>query len=170
MNRAASFSLAAALAFASGCAGGSGDADGDASAEACEHAIDGPASSVIASAADDGSAPDISAEHTRHDVTLVARDGGGGGGGGDNGGFVRIESAGGPHVVFLSADIPIAFVDANGTAIDEELQQIEDTCPEIATAHHVDLPVGIVSFDLGPTTDTEVSIIVERVATTEPPT
>jgi hypothetical protein len=130
--------------------------EGTPEAEACEHAVDGPANAVTASSSDDDGAPDVSAEHTRHDVTLVALPGDEG-----NGGFVRLESEGGEHIVFLTVDVPLAFAQADGTAIEDELVRDETTCAEVVTSHHVELPVGIVSIGFGPTPETSVSIVIE---------
>jgi hypothetical protein len=55
---------------------GEGEGEEDPFAEACEHMAEGPANAVTASL-DVASLPDVSAPHTRHDVTLVDVDGGG---------------------------------------------------------------------------------------------
>lgn len=122
--------------------------------EACEHAKGGPSSAVTAGIAPDSSAGDVTEEHTRHDVTLVAADGG-------NGGFVQFNSEGGEHVFFLTHDIPIAFQDAAAALLPIEDSSAEKTCDEVVVAHLIDLPVGRIILELGPTAETSVSVLVE---------
>jgi hypothetical protein len=138
-----------ALVAASGCT----DPRNVASEEACEHAQEGPFNAVTASTVADASAPNISEEHTSHDVTLVAVTDG-------NGGFVQLDSEGGPHIFFLTKVVPLSLADGNGGAI-AGTSVAESTCPEVVTAVEAELPVGKIFVELGPTTEESVSVVVE---------
>lgn len=148
--------LVALAALASACPAADAPAEGegeDGSAEACEHVVEGPAESATASA-EEADAPVVGTAHTRSDVALVAVDGG-------NGGFVRYESAGGAVVAYLTSDIPIAFTAPDGGALSVDEQVLEDTCPEVVTSHHLVMPVGLVTIELGPTSAGDVSLVIE---------
>lgn len=142
---------------ASSLAGCSEEGEPTPSDEACEHAQGGPSSAVTAGSAPDSSAGDVTEEHTRHDVTLVAVDGG-------NGGFVQFNSEGGEHIFFLTRDIPIAFQDAAAALVPIEQSSAEETCDEVVVAHRIDLPVGRIILEFGPTAETSVSVLIEPVA------
>lgn len=123
------------------------------SAEACEHTQAGPSNAVAAAAVADTTAGDVSAAHTRHDVTLVAGNGG-------NSGFVRFDSVGGATTIFSSADLAIAATNGNGTSIALSAAG-ESECTEVVKSFSGDMPVGLVFLRLGPTDATNVSLVVE---------
>jgi hypothetical protein len=129
-----------------------------ADAEGCEHLQEGPATAVTAAATSDA-APEIDSDHRRYDVTLTAISGG-------MGGFVRYAaSEATDYVFFSSADVPMQFLDATGTAVTPEASAKSSTgCSEIKGRHLVPLEVGPYSIQLGPTTLTSVSIVVEEAA------
>lgn len=149
---------AGAASTSVGCADG-GDGDDDAGEEeditevACEHMIEGPASAHDATTS--APFPDVTAEHTRHDVALVDVAGG-------KGGSVAYEAASETdYAVFLSVDIPIAFYDSSGAELAVEESAAVDACDEVAVQKTVELPVGTVELRLGPTTETSVSLVIE---------
>lgn len=123
--------------------------------EACEHLAGGPAVAVTAAATGDG--PLIGEEHTRYDVALVPVTGG-------NGGAVRFASAeAGDHVFFLGAGVPLAVVDGSGqTVTPEETRTTGLACAEQKARVVVPLGVGTYHLRFGPTTESEVRVVVER--------
>jgi hypothetical protein len=127
-------------------------------AEGCEHLREGPAVTVAATATADA-APSIAADHQRYDVTLVAVTGG-------MGGFVRYapgEAA--DYLFFLSAGVPVEFLDATSAPVaPEESASSSTACAEIKGRHLVPLEVGTSALRLGPTSQTSVSIVVEEAA------
>jgi hypothetical protein len=131
-----------------------GEQEEDPSSEACEHATAGPFAPATAGS-DTASAPNISAEHTAHQITLIEIDGG-------KGGFVRYDVAeAGVHRVFLSSDVPVSAQDAAGNAL-ELVEPIDETaCARIVKSHHVQLGIGSAFFSLGPTSESAVTMIVE---------
>lgn len=151
--RSASFCLVP-LALAGLLLPGCAEPEPTPSDEACEHAQSGPAAAATAGSVADSTAGDVTGEHTRHDVTLVAIDGG-------NGGFVQLDSEGGEHVIFLTADVPLALLDGNAAAIAIAESVAESTCDEVVIAHHAVLPVGKVFLSFGPTAAESVSLVVE---------
>lgn len=123
--------------------------------EACEHMEEGPSAAHTATLA--APYPDVSAEHTRHDVTLVDD-------GGQNGGAVTFEvDEDGEHLVFLDKDIPVAFRDVGGEAFDVLLSEPVDACDSVAIQKHVTFEVGTVELRFGPTTESTVRIVIEEV-------
>lgn len=124
-------------------------------AEACEHATEGPANAVEASDAADLTAGDVSAAHTRHDVTLLPLDVGD-----DNGGFVRLDSVGGPTLVFTTFDLPIVASGDDGAPIGLTAAD-ESECAEVVKSFAGELPVGVVFLELGPTPASSVSLVIE---------
>jgi hypothetical protein len=124
------------------------------SAEACEHSVEGPFVGVTATA-DTAGAPDVTADHTRHDVTLIAVDGG-------NGGFVKYEAAAAAvYRVFLTKDVPLAAQDSAGNPLTFVEPVDETLCPEVVQSHHIQLGVGTAFIEIGPTTESEVGFVIE---------
>ncbi len=122
--------------------------------EGCEHMKEGPNVGVDAGA-DQAAAVDATAEHTRVDITLAAIEGG-------NGGFVTYEAEGeGDYVFFLDKDVPLTITDAQGTALEIEESGPVDLCTEVVIHHVVELPLGVVNIQIGPTTETTLSMVVE---------
>lgn len=139
---------------------GYGGEEGSPEEEACEHAVDGPANAVTAGATFD-EAPDVTAEHTRHDVTLLEQ------AVPDAtaplyAGVVRYESEGGLHIVFLTVDAPVKFLTPDGDEVGDAERVSERTCDEVVASAHVELPVGLVAFDIGVTTAETISMVIER--------
>lgn len=126
----------------------------DPAEEACEHMEEGPTATHTATL--NAPFPDVSAEHTRHDVTLIDD-------GGQNGGSVALEiPEAGEHLVFLDRDVPVTFLDVGGTPIDVELDEPVDLCDVVARQKHVEFAVGTVEIRFGPTTETFVRLVVEE--------
>lgn len=147
--------LAAAAISCAGYGGEEGPED-----EACEHAVDGPANAVTAGATID-EAPDVTAEHTRHDVTLLQQ------AVPDApvplyAGVVRYESEGGAHVVFLTVDTTVKFLAPDGDELRGAERVSESTCDEVVASVRGELPVGLVAFDIGVTAAETVSMVIER--------
>lgn len=140
---------------------GYGGKEGSPEEEACEHAINGPANAVTAGETFD-EAPDVTAEHTRHDVTLLEQ------AVPDAtaplyAGLVRYESEGGVHIVFLSVDTLVRFLAPDGDEIRGAERFSESTCDEVVASARAELPVGLVAFDIDVTTSETISLVVERV-------
>lgn len=123
--------------------------------EGCEHLQEGPGVAITATATASG-APSVDEDHRRYDTALVDVTGG-------KGGVVDFgASAAGLHVIFLSADVPLFINDATGAPVAIEDSATSSTaCADIKGKHVVDLGVGTYHLILGPTTETEVSIVVE---------
>ena len=137
--------------------GGSEDAgheEEDPAEEACEHMADGPAASHTATLA--APYPNVNAEHTRHDVTLV-----------DDAGQLRgtvVYEVGEAtdYLVFFDKDIPVAFFDSLGVEIAAEGSEAVTLCDEVAVQKTVELGVGSVELRFGPTSETTVSVVIEE--------
>lgn len=131
---------------------GAGEPDPD--AEFCEHLQEGPASAVTAATM---SPPAIAADHTRYDVTLTDVTGG-------KGGQVTFAADEATDFIFaFNKDVPVAFKKSDGTAITpEETVKTSTGCTDIAAKYTVPLEVGTVTLDFGPTTETQVGIVVEE--------
>jgi hypothetical protein len=132
----------------------------DPDAEGCEHLKQGPAATPAPTAAATAdAAPAVAADHQRYDVALIDVAGG-------KGGFVKYAaSEAADYLFFLSADVPVEFLDgANATVAPEESATSSRACAEIRGRHLVPLEVGTYTLRLGPTTETSVSIVVEEAA------
>jgi hypothetical protein len=156
-----SFVLALSLALT---ACGSDDAEENVDAEGCEHLEEGPAAPVTASAeADITDSPAVATDHKRYDVTLPALAGGSG-----RGGFVKFQpSEATDYVIFLSATVPLAITDANGTSVPiEDTVDGSDQCTAIARKHVVELAAGTYFFELGGDTTiaASVQLVLEEAA------
>jgi len=122
--------------------------------DACVHMANGPNANSAASDAADAGAPDVSAHHTRHDITLTNLTGG-------NGGFVKFLS--GKHTdffFFLDKDIPFAVQDAVGGAVSIEERRSVGECAEVAMGHKAAIEVGTYYLSFGPTPLATVSLVV----------
>lgn len=160
MNR--NWAIAAAMATLLVCpaCGGEDHHHDDPVAEACEHMQDGPAMSVTAIADMAGDAPDVGEHHIRWDIALVDR----GGGAADLGGYVDlVVDEASESLLFLGADVAIALWDATGTEVAAEASNADITaCAEVAVSHTFDLEVGTYLLEIGPTSETEVQLVVEQ--------
>lgn len=136
---------------ASACSGGDGGGEPTLAEDACEHLQETTSTAVTASLSSSG-APAIDSDHVRYDVTLVA----------DSANWVSYASAEAiDYAFFFDADVPVAFFDGSGTSLPiEESGTTSPACAEIQASHLVELPVGTVNVRLGPTTLTEVGIVV----------
>lgn len=116
--------------------GGGGGVIPDPAADACEHMEGGPFADVSA-AADATGAPDASAEHTAHRISLPAD---------ATAGFVGyvtyvVEEAG-ELVFFTDQDVSMALEDAGGAAVpweDECTSACTDACGLVQNARTVDI-------------------------------
>lgn len=124
--------------------------------EACEHLAEGPFQAVTAAADATGTLENAAYEHTRVNIALADIEGG-------KGGFTSFESDGeGDFYFFLSADLPLKFLDGSGAEVAIESTTIgSDLCTEIAVKHVVELMVGTYTLEFGPTTETEVGLVHE---------
>lgn len=126
-------------------------------AEACEHSADGPFQDVTATA-DASGAPSVTFEHTAVRIALTDF-------GGSKGGIVEYNaSAAGDLAFFLSADIPVAFQDADGNVLTIETSESVDACSEVAVQHIVEAEVGSVQVVLGPTDAETVTLVTEAIS------
>ena len=133
---------------------GSDDAAPTPQEDACEHMAEGPFEAVTAAADNQSTTPSIDALHTRYDITLAAS-------GADYIGFVELvndEMA--ERYLFLDADVPIELSTGGGAVAPEEsFSQVAD-CGEVATGQLFDLDVATYQLEIGPTSQTSVSIVI----------
>jgi hypothetical protein len=122
--------------------------------EGCTHMEDGPSFAVTATA-DAASAQPGAAEHMRADVTLI-------GDAGQLGGFVSVEvDEDSEFVLFLSHDVPVKVLDAQGAEVEVEATEAVDLCSAVELAHTMDLEVGLYTLEFGPTDQATVSVVFE---------
>jgi hypothetical protein len=123
--------------------------------ELCEHLAEGPSKALTATTTA-STAPDASAEHTRHDVGLVPDQG-------MNGGVITYSAAAeGDYVIGLGADVPLAIQGPDGAAIAIEATEKSGlSCEALKVKHTVELPVGRSVLRFGPTALTEVRLVIE---------
>jgi hypothetical protein len=123
--------------------------------EACEHMVEGPSTAATAGATPDA-AQDITAEHTRVDITLVDLESG------EKGGSVTYEAAEEAEAaIFLNKDIPLVITDAQGNTLEIEGSAEVTLCDEVTVVHTVDMPLGVATLTFGPTTEADVSVVIE---------
>lgn len=135
-----------------GCAGSSEEADG----EGCEHLQEGPAVPVSASSGASG-APAVSNDHKRYDVTLPS------GTGGRTGSVSFASSEATDYVFFLSADVALKIASASGEAVALESSATSSSaCTAIKGRHVAPLQVGTYTLTFGPSTQEQVSLVIEE--------
>ena len=132
---------ASILAFAPACGGADAGAGGggslpDPAADACEHLEGGPFADVTATA-DAMGAPDVSAGHTAHRITLPGDEMHG------HAGYVSYAVAeAGELVFFTDRDVDLTLEDAGGNGIpweDECTSGCTDACSLVENARTVDI-------------------------------
>lgn len=124
--------------------------------EACEHLQGGPFTTVTASAARDGTTPQVRSDHMAYTVTLAA-------GAVGHVAFAAAEAA--DYVVFLDKPMPFQVQGAAGAMIPIEASETSSpACAEVRGRHTVALPVGTAYFGLGPNMGMPVSLVVEEAA------
>jgi hypothetical protein len=125
--------------------------------EGCEHMAEGPSESVTATASLEGTQTDISTAHTRFDISLVE----------DNGqykGFVTYDaSEEGELFLFLNANIPTQVSRlSDGSAVEiEETDEAFSLCDAVSVLHVLDVEIGTLAIEFGPTSETEVHAVAE---------
>lgn len=129
-------------------------------AEGCEHMKDGPEQAATAVADGSATLEDITAEHTRIDVTLADYMG-------MKGGFVRYEAAeSGDFVFFVDSDVAIEVLDADNmdsAVAFEEMGVAVDECAEVAVQHTIEFEAGkSYKILLGPTDAELVKLVIEH--------
>jgi hypothetical protein len=124
--------------------------------EACEHLTSGPFTNVTASAARDGTTPQVRSDHMAYTAALTA-------GAVGYVAFAAAEAA--DYVVFFDKPMPFQVQDAAGATIPIEASETSSpACAEIRGRHTVALPVGTAYFGLGPNMGMPVSLVVEEAA------
>ncbi|MBA2665124.1 MAG: hypothetical protein H0U74_22750 [Bradymonadaceae bacterium] len=130
----------------------------DPAEEACAHATDTPTAVSAAAQRADATAS-VSLGHTHYRVALVedAETAG------QFRGSVRyIAGAEADYAIFLSVDAPLAVFEADATtAVEIESSAGVDACVELARQHVVELKAGTYILELGPTSASHVSILIE---------
>ncbi len=123
--------------------------------EACEHLAEGPGTAVTAVAGGEG--PLIADDHRRYDVTLVPVSGG-------NGGQIRFAAdEPGDFLFFTSAEVDFTVSTLTGDAILlEELIPGSEVCDAVGAKWIFHLEVGTYRLELGPTSETLLSFVVEH--------
>lgn len=108
------------------------DHEADPAVDGCEHMIEGPSETVVASGTAEG-APSVSAPHRRYDIALT-----------NGAGFVSFEAdEEAEFYFFLNGAIDLAMSDADDQPIvaEEELTSVDD-CSEVAAGAVYDLEAG----------------------------
>ena len=124
--------------------------------EFCEHLENGPDVALTATDAPEG-APDASAEHTRHDVTLPA----------GATGYISFASDEATEFAFgFSTDASAMLFDAGGNEIawEEVETNPEGGCDALALYGTADLEVGTYTLALGPVDGDFVQVVIEEAA------
>jgi hypothetical protein len=140
-----------------GCGGDDGaEAHEDPDLEACEHMKGGPAAPVMAADAFSISAPPVSNDHKRYDLTLSGSAGG-------KSGFVTFAvSKTGEYVVYTSAPVTLNLKSASMAVVAAESSAASvPGCTEVKGKQVFDLAVGTYVIGLGPETIDKVSLVVE---------
>lgn len=141
-------------ALLAGCGGEKNEAD----VEGCEHLQEGPSAAVTATAAA-SSAPAVSNDHKRYDITLPS------GTGGNTGSVSFAAAEASDYVFFLGADVPLKITNASGAAVAfEESATTSNQCTQIKGRHVAPLQVGTYTLTFGPTTQSSVSLVIEETA------
>lgn len=131
------------------------DEHGSVDEEICEHMAEGPSIAVMAAAAEALDAPDVSTEHTRHDIGLSDD------GSGSFVGFVSYAaSEAGDFAVAVDRDVPVSIAAVSGSAMAEATGA--GSCADVFRQDTFDLAVGTVVFQLGPSTEDQVRVVVEH--------
>lgn len=153
------FSISGLLVATAACGGddaGGEHEDLDPEADACEHMIEGPAESVTAVADMAADAPDMGEHHIRWEIALVDD------GAGAFSGYVDlVVEEEGESILFGSADIPVTVRDASGNEV--PLRRADDSitaCTEVDASNSYELGVGTYQLELGPTTESAISVVV----------
>lgn len=123
--------------------------------EACEHMSEGPATLVTA-ALNAADAPDVSAEHQRYEIALLPESE-------HFTGKIRYTSNEEAHYVwFFDQDTTLEVRDAQNTLVTIESQASASVaCGGIKARYVIPLDVGLYTLQLGPTTASTVSLVVE---------
>ncbi len=118
--------------------------------EFCEHMVNGPNKALTAATSSTG-APSAAAVHTRHDITLSSE------------GYVSYEAdEAAEFVVALDKNVTLAITDSKGAAVAAEKTETMTACAEVVVMHTFDFEVGTYNFKFGPTTETEVRMVIEE--------
>lgn len=151
------FWVAALCALAMGCGDDGHDEPGgdELVGEACEHAVSGPYFDVTA-AADASSAPAAKKAHHLVRITLMDVEGGKGG----TVTYAADES--GDFVIFATKSVPLSVKAADGTVVAIEATSAVTACDAVAEQHTVELGIGTYDVVLGPTTESEVGLVIEH--------
>jgi hypothetical protein len=133
------------------------DVEVDPHEEACEHMAEAAGATVTAVDPEgDGTLEDVTIEHARVEIELVAVTGG-------NGGDVAFTAdEDNEFFFFLSADVPFAVFDASDAEVDIEVTEDVAECGDVAVAHTLDLAVGTYTLRFGPTTEDSVGFVFEE--------
>ena len=120
--------------------------------ELCEHLTEGPFQNVTSSTTAAG-APDATFDHT---AVVIALDGGAG--------FVSYQAREATDFAFaLTEDVPLE-ITQGGNAVDIESTERPTgaPCTELEVIHTVELEVGTATLELGPSSVTSVTMVVEE--------
>ena len=129
----------------------------DVEEELCEHMAEGPAVAVTAGSTLTD-APDVSTEHTRHDVTLLADEGSV-----YSGSVAFAADEAGEFFVALNTDVTVAFLTGSGDAIAiEETEMGSELCTEVGIIHVIDLEVGTAELRFSGATEEVVQVVIEH--------
>jgi hypothetical protein len=122
--------------------------------DACEHILEGPASSITASANETG-APLVSNDHRRYDLSLIN------GADGKGGSISFAVAEANDYTLFLTGEVPVNLKDANGQRIEVVASGTGSSeCSEIKRRHMFALAVGTYSITFGPTAEGSVSLVI----------
>ncbi len=122
--------------------------------EGCEHLQKGPGSAVTATTT--GTAPAVSNDHKRYDITLPA------GSGGNTGSVSFASGEAVDYVFFLGTDVPLKITQGTQEVSFESSAKSSATCTEVKGRYVAPLGVGTYTLTFGPTSATSVSLVIEE--------
>jgi len=127
----------------------------EADVEACEHIVE--AGKALTATATMSGAPALTDDHERNDLALVDVSGGKGG----FAAFTVLEN--GDYLFYLDTDVPMEILNSAGVPVAfEKTEKSISACKEVKAKYTVGLMLGTYSLRLGPTSETQVSLIVEH--------
>ncbi|HEX8434844.1 hypothetical protein [Archangium sp.] len=136
----------------------------EADVEGCEHLKEGPSAAVTATVPPTDNAPPVPAvsnDHKRYDITLPA---GTGGTTGNVGSVSFAVSEPSDFVLFLGTNVPVKVTRAGAEVAFEETATSSEECGEVKGRYVVPLQVGTYTLTFGPTSQANVSLVIEETA------
>jgi len=126
--------------------------------DACEHMEKGPPVGVTATVSETA-APTIKNDDKRYDVALVNYLS-------EKGGFVKFSAASAKEYAFyVNNNVPLTFKNASGNFVGLHASEKPfAACTDVVASYTYSLTSGVTSIEIGPTSETLVSFVVEELA------